>query len=403
MKIKRFVAPDMRTAFALVRDEQGPNAVILSNRRIDNGVEVIAATDYDEALVRQAIRSAAATAAPRQERTENAPPAPPAPAPVAAPAHTTAAPTQSEMRALWTKDPNLAEVKRELSAMRHVLEREVGRFAEDRLREVPVRAHVLEELIEYGCDAEMARSIATCIPADADARRARGLQLGLLAKSLLVCKTEPIENGGAIALIGPTGVGKTTTLAQLAARYARAHSARDVALITTDVYRIGAREQLYTYGRLLGMPVVEAADEAALGEALKRLADYRLVLIDTAGLSQRDRALSDQLSWLARYPSIASYLVMPANAQPRDLDEVVHRFGIAQPKGTILTKLDETGRLGGALSLSVRRKLPIAYVTDGQRVPEDLHRAEAPRLALRVTELRQAARFEAAEEIHVAA
>jgi flagellar biosynthesis protein FlhF len=392
MKIKRFVAPDMRTAFSMVRDEQGPNAVILSNRRIDGGgVEVIAATDYDEALVRQAVRSAtsAAPAAPKLE------PAIETPRVVEQP--------KDEMRDLWTHDPNLAEVRRELNAMRQVIAREVGRFSEDRLRDNPVRANALEELMEYGCENDLARSIATLIPKNADQRRARGLQLGILAKSLLVTKQEPIENGGVIALIGPTGVGKTTTLAKLAARYARTHSARDVALITTDVYRIGAREQLYTYGRLLGMPVVEAADEAALGEALARLKDYKLVLIDTAGLSQRDSMLVSQLSWLAKYPQISSYLVMPANAQTRDLDEVIHRFSIAKPKGAILTKLDETGRLGSALSLTIRRKLPIAYVTDGQRVPEDLHRADPTRLALRVSELRQASKFENSEEVHAAA
>ena len=392
MKIKRFVAPDMRTAFAMVRDEQGPNAVILSNRRVDGGgVEVIAATDYDEALVRQAVRSAtsAAAAVPKIETPVEAPEVVEEP--------------KTEMRDLWTHDPNLAEVRRELNAMRQVIAREVGRFSEDRLRDNPVRANALEELMEYGCENDLARSIATLIPKNADQRRARGLQLGILAKSLLVTKQEPIENGGVVALIGPTGVGKTTTLAKLAARYARAHSARDVALITTDVYRIGAREQLYTYGRLLGMPVVEAADEAALGDALQRLKDYKLVLIDTAGLSQRDSALVNQLSWLAKYPQISSYLVMPANAQTRDLDEVIHRFSIAKPKGAILTKLDETGRLGSALSLTIRRKLPIAYVTDGQRVPEDLHRADPTRLALRVSELRQASKFENSEEVHVAA
>ncbi len=397
MKIKRFVAPDMRTAFSLVRDEQGPNAVILSNRRIDGGVEIIAATDYDEALVRQAVRSAGT--APSAAATSQS---------AAAPAIETPKPVETEsakpdMRELWTKDPNLAEVRRELNAMRHVLEREVGRINDDRLKEIPVRANALEELIEYGCEADLARSIATLIPKNADARRARGLQLGILAKSLLVCKQEPIDNGGVIALIGPTGVGKTTTLAKLAARYARSHSARDVAIVTTDIYRIGAREQLYTYGRLLGMPVVEAADEDALGEALQRLRDYKLVLIDTAGLSQRDQMLANQLSWLAKFPTISSYLVMPANAQVRDLDEVVHRFQIAKPKGAILTKLDESGRLGAALSLTIRRKLPIAYVTDGQRVPEDLHRAVPSSLALRVTELRNASRFESTEDVHVAA
>jgi flagellar biosynthesis protein FlhF len=393
MKIKRFVAPDMRTAFSMVRDEQGPNAVILSNRRVDGGgVEVIAATDYDEALVRQAVRSATVTAPTmKHEPVVDMPKAVEADEP------------KTEMRDIWSHDPNLAEVRRELNAMRQVIAREVGRFSEDRLRDNPVRANALEELMEYGCENDLARSIATLIPKNADQRRARGLQLGILAKSLIVSKHEPIENGGVIALIGPTGVGKTTTLAKLAARYARTHSARDVALITTDVYRIGAREQLYTYGRLLGMPVVEAADDNALGEALVRLKDYKLVLIDTAGLSQRDSMLANQLSWLAKYPQISSYLVMPANAQTRDLDEVIHRFGIAKPKGAILTKLDETGRLGSALSLTIRRKLPIAYVTDGQRVPEDLHRADQTKLALRVSELRQASKFENPEEVHVAA
>ncbi len=393
MKIKRFVAPDMRTAFAMVRDEQGPNAVILSNRRVDGGgVEVIAATDYDEALVRQAVRST--TVAAPTVKNESV---------VEMPKSIEADEPKTEMRDIWSHDPNLAEVRRELNAMRQVIAREVGRFSEDRLRDNPVRANALEELMEYGCENDLARSIATLIPKNADQRRARGLQLGILAKSLIVSKHEPIESGGVIALIGPTGVGKTTTLAKLAARYARTHSARDVALITTDVYRIGAREQLYTYGRLLGMPVVEAADENSLGEALVRLKDYKLVLIDTAGLSQRDSMLANQLSWLAKYPQISSYLVMPANAQTRDLDEVIHRFSIAKPKGAILTKLDETGRLGSALSLTIRRKLPIAYVTDGQRVPEDLHRADQTRLALRVSELRQASKFENPEEAHVAA
>jgi len=397
MKIKRFVAPDMRTAFNLVREEQGPNAVILSSRRIDGGIELVAATDYDEALVQQAVRAAARPARAIPASTPASEYIPP-------PAPTSIEPAPSrEVRALWTNDPNLTEVRREMSAMRQVLEREVGRFTEQRLKDTPVRAAALEELAEYGCETALARSIVSCIPTDADSRRARGLLFATLAKSLTVCEREPIENGGVIALIGPTGVGKTTTLAKLAARYARLHSARDVAIVTTDTYRVGAREQLYTYGRLLGMPVIEAGNEIALGEALARLADYRLVLIDTAGLSQRDLALASQLAWLRKIPAVQSYLVIPANAQPHDLDEVVHRFRAAAPKGVILTKLDETGRFAAALSLTIRQRLPIAYVTDGQRVPEDIHRAEAHRLALRVADLHQAARFETTEDTHVAA
>ncbi|MDC8012878.1 flagellar biosynthesis protein FlhF [Tahibacter soli] len=394
MKIKRFVAPDMRSALAQVRDEQGPDAVILSNRRVDGGIEVVAATDFDEALVRQASRAFAPPAAPPVERQAarpaERPSAPPATAPVQVPVAMPAA-TQAAAAGASASDAVIGELRRELVAMRAMFEREVARFSDERLRAAPGRAAALEDLDGCGCDAEVARGIVDKIPADADPRRARAFQLAILAKSLTTPVREPIADGGVIALVGPTGVGKTTTLAKLAARYAHTHGTRDVALVTTDAFRIGAREQLHTYGRLLGMPVAEASSEAEIAAALERLSDYRLVLVDTAGMSQRDRALAAQLSWLARDRRIRSYLVMPANAQPADLDDVVRRFAPASPAGVVLTKLDETSRLGAVLSVTIRHRLPIAYVTDGQRVPEDLYPAEPQRLALRVRELRRSA------------
>ena len=400
MRIKRFVAPDMRTALRMVRDDQGPEAVILSSRKLENGgFEVVAATDYDEALARHTLladqlenralatqvspalaetHGAIANASALQAASERKPAPLPVPEAPAAPA--------------WREQQSsMDELRRELSSMRELLERQATRFAEERLRAVPARAAVLEDLLSYGCDGDLARSIATAVPAEADRARARGIMLGLMAKSLVVSRKEPIESGGVIALIGPTGVGKTTTIAKLAARYAAVRSPRDVALVTTDVHRVGGREQLATFGRILGMPVIEVNREDGLAPVLDRLQDYRLVLIDTPGFSMRDRALATQLHWLRAAGRVRCFLTLPATSQAQDLDEVVRRFRSAEPEGCILTKIDETGCLGSALSVLIRHRLPVAYVTDGQRVPEDIQRAEAHRLVLRLGELKRAA------------
>jgi flagellar biosynthesis protein FlhF len=383
MKIKRFYATDMRAAFRLVREEQGPNAVILSSRRIDGGVEVIAATDYDEALVQQALKATL-----RAPEAANPAVPPTTLEPVAAPAPQRAAP-RAEVDRLWAEDPNLRELRRELSGIRSLVEREAARARHDSLRNSPVRAKVLDELEGYGCDAALARAIAEGITESSDLRRARGHALGSWAKSIPAVGGDIAANGGVFALIGPTGVGKTTTIAKLAARFVRKASPRDVALVTTDTYRIGARDQLHTFGRLLGVPVFEAGSADALTDILARLYDYKLVLIDTAGMSHRDKALSVQLAWIGQINSVRPLLVLPANAQSSDLDDAVRRFRSARPEAVVLTKIDETGRLGTSLSVVVRQRVPLAYVTDGQRVPEDLHLAEPHRLVLRASELKR--------------
>lgn len=398
MRIKRFVAPDMRTALRMVRDDQGPDAVILSSQKLERGgVEVVAATDYDEALARHTMladqlpeRALSTEVDPSLSdagrRSESALKA------ASVKSTDVLAHGREQVEKTWNDHPSMQELRRELSTMRELLERQATRFAEERLRAVGARATVLDDLVSYGCDADLARSIATAIPADADPARARGIMLGLMAKSLVVARKEPIDAGGVIALVGPTGVGKTTSLAKLAARFAATHGPRDVALVTTDVHRCGGREQLATFGRMLGMPVTEIHREDALAPALDRLSDYRLVLIDTPGFSQRDRGLATQLHWLRAAGRVRCYLSLPANAQGPDLDEVVRRFRSAEPEGCILTKVDETGCLGSALSVLIRHRMPVAYVTDGQRVPEDIQRAEAHRLVLRLGELRRAAR-----------
>ncbi|WP_282296377.1 AAA family ATPase [Stenotrophomonas sp. PS02289] len=288
-------------------------------------------------------------------------------------------------------DEELRQLRHEVAGMRQVIEREMTRFTDERLRGSPVRAAALDLMDEYGFDAGISRDVALQIPLDTEAHRGRGLMLGLLSRKLPIAPIDPLEAGGVIALVGPTGAGKTTTIAKLASRFAEAHAPRDVALVTTDTGRIGAREQLYGFGRQLGIAVHEANSGSDLTQLLERLQDYKLVLIDTAGLGPRDRALAAQLQWLRAASQIRTLLVLPANTSFGDMDEVVRRFSAANPQGVVLSKLDETGRFGTALSVAVDHRLPITWVTDGQDVPEDLHRATAANLVLRLEDLRRAA------------
>ncbi|TIE15341.1 flagellar biosynthesis protein FlhF [Stenotrophomonas maltophilia] len=533
MKIKRFVAADMRSAMNLVRKEHGPDAVILSNRRIEEGIEIVAAANYDESAVQRALEASRRDIAPPPvPKPRNAADAviaavtrrrsaTPAPEPVAATTSAVAAlaraavgatgrtldsadeivptrgstgfaatlaraavnePARAEQafgpfadavadavaapaviipanRARFQIDPPHAEhqqspapavavqppplplpasvvadaqsqtfadepsmadatidtapeptlapapvltvvaqddaeirqLRQEVAGMRQVIEREMNRFTDERLRGCPVRATALDLMDEYGFDAGLARDVAMQIPLETDAHRGRGLMLGLISRKLPIAPVDPLEEGGVIALVGPTGAGKTTTIAKLASRFAEKHAPRDVALVTTDTTRIGAREQLYGYGRQLGIAVHEANSGTDLDQLLERLKDYKLVLIDTAGLGPRDRALAAQLQWLRAARQVRTLLVLPANTSFGDMDEVVRRFGAANLQGLVLSKLDETGRFGNALSVAVDHALPITWVTDGQDVPEDLHRASAANLVLRLEDLRRAA------------
>ena len=583
MRIKRFIASDMRTALRMVRDEQGPDAVILSNRPCPEGVEVVSATDYDEALVHQALRAATprispttATAAPaaaaepvamptaavpsaaraaastvpapsvretlatraravfkigdtvrpasneptlaeltsgashgdtprsdaavaeagqsrfdammaamgavpanvadaepandvvslspaalapaaQMPATPVSPPAPPRqhpsqgaaeaaaapqvpdtpapklelsleplpePAPEAEPAHPSAtaeaielslapvaeldditdavarhdeaaeaAATDRHLHAVprWDADPAVAAMREELATMRHLIEREMGQFAVERLRGSPARAAAFDTLLGYGCDETLAQTLAAKIDPALDPARVHAPMLAELARMLTISREEPIDDGGVIALVGPTGAGKTTTAAKLAARFAARHRARDVALVTTDFERVGACEQLHAHGRRLGITVCEANGPEALQQTLDQLQDYPLVVVDTAGYGARDRALLGQITWLRATRNVRSLLVLPANGHPHDMNEVVRRYRMATPEGVVLTKLDETGRLGAALSTVIRNGLSLAYTTAGQQVATDLAHADASRLVLQLEKLRRAA------------
>ncbi len=562
MRIKRFTAPDMRTALRMIREEQGPDAVILSNRAVDGGIEVVAATDYDEALVAQALRAAApgletivpvapmrdapvaaeasnaasgtatasfaallgrgaagAPATPAMRPADAAAPAPvpasvaaavavvnasrqndakagaqardsllararaalglggeapadgptlaelsaaaarqPAPTPCpqatthhepapaaarprpatadasnagdrAAPAFEALPATQAPSvpvrhaprgavspqdagtgndgdddgadahgapstepvaiaapRALRAvpdappADPAIAAMREELARMRRLMEAQMEQLSLERLRAAPGRAVALDALLAFGCEDSLAQAVAARLDPRLAPAEVREPMLAELARMLTIARSEPIDEGGVIALVGPTGAGKTTTAAKLAARFAARHRARDVALVTTDGDRAGAREQLQAHGRRLGITVCEAAGPEGLQETLAQLVDYPLVLVDTAGHAPRDRALFGQILWLRASRKVRSLLVLPANAHPHDLGEVVRRYRPAAPEAVVLTKLDETGRAGSALSVLARHGLGLAYTTHGQQVPADIEAADADRL-----------------------
>ncbi|MGH8446811.1 MAG: flagellar biosynthesis protein FlhF, partial [Solimonas sp.] len=281
--------------------------------------------------------------------------------------------------------PELQQLRRELGGMRKMLESQMAGLAWRELREHPEKLRALQTMINLGLEPKLAREIVAELPDAADAERARFLPLGLLTRRIPTLKSDVILDGGIIALVGPTGVGKTTTIAKLAARYAERHGTRDLALVTTDHFRVGAQEQLFTYGRLLGVPVQTAASADELRVVLSRFADRKLVLIDTAGFGPRDARLQARIA--VQGHGVQNWLVLSAPTQPADLDAVIRRYAPASPSACVLTKLDETLRIGGVLSAAIRHHLPIAYSCDGQRVPEDLDLARANQLVLLATQL----------------
>jgi flagellar biosynthesis protein FlhF len=275
--------------------------------------------------------------------------------------------------------------------MRQLIEKQMEQLSLERLRGSPARAAAYEALLEFGCEDVLAQAVAARIDPRLEPAQILEPMLAELARMLTVARSETIDDGGVIALVGPTGSGKTTTAAKLAARFAARHRARDVALVTIDGERAGAREQLHAHGRRLGITVCEAAGPDGLQAALAQLTDYPLVIVDTPGFAPRDRGLFGQILWLHQSRNVRSLLVLPANAHPHDLSEVVRRYGPAAPEGVVLTKVDEAGRMGSALSVAVRHGLTLAYTTHGQNVPDDIDTADATRLAKTLEKVRRAA------------
>ena len=430
MKIKRFHANNMRNTIRKVREELGADAVILSNRHVADGVEIIAAIDYDESLLPVAEVETKTETQPQQETQEpvydreldarfteslandivkiqpptteqsvtvadnqevsfavdnfNVPSfqetvnvANKVPEPEARPAH------------IWSEEPVIVAMQDELKSLRGLLVNQLSGLAwghESRYH--PLRARLLQRLLALGLSSSLAKDIASeCKEQDSFEQNWR-LALGKLAHRLPVASQDIIEQGGIIALVGPTGVGKTTTIAKLATRYALRHGSQDILLITTDNQRVAAHEQLRSYARILGVPMRVAADVDGLQSLLSGFRDKKLILIDTAGMSQIDMQLSEQMAMLHagtkdEKRKVQVYLTLATNTQRKVLEQVAGAFKDISLAGTMLTKLDETASLGGALSVAVEHALPIAYFCDGQQVPDDIHLARQHTLVSR--------------------
>jgi len=366
MNVKKFAAATSREALAQIKRELGADAVILSNRAVPGGVEILALAQKDVSGVvaaapkREAARPKAAPQ-PLKEFARRVEPASPAVA-----ASTAAA------------APADARLYEEVRAMRGLVERQLETLAwTEEARRNPVRAQLMRELISAGFSAPLGRKVSAALPAAHGTAQARAWLRAVLAKNLR-CATAAdnlVERGGVYALVGPTGVGKTTTVAKLAARCVVRFGAQRLALITTDSYRIGAQDQLRIYARILGVPVHAVQDAAGLEQALQSLGDRHLVLVDTVGMGQRDARLAEQMELLAA-PRVRRVLLLNAASQIETLEDVVRAYGRnpggASLAGAIVTKIDEARRPGAALDCVMRHQLPLAFVTDGQRVPEDI-------------------------------
>ncbi len=395
MNVQKFLAHSSREALRQVRDAIGPDAVILSNRTVEGGVEILALGHEDiasltaPAIEREALSEAAtASCAPSHsssdsnDRTQAANLAAmlsraPEPAPVAA----------------AVSSNELNEVMNEIRSMRGMLEAQLAGLAWGALQKrEPMKAVIMREMLAAGFSASLARYLTEKLQ-DGDSREA-GMNWikTILARNLGTMDNEDeiLEKGGVYALVGPTGVGKTTTTAKLAARCVMRHGAGKLALITTDGYRIGGYEQLRIYGKILGVMVHSVKDEADLKIALEELKGKHMVLIDTVGVSQRDQMVAQQVAMLSGAGTeVKRLLCLNATSTGETLNEVIRAYQGDGLAGCIMTKLDEAATIGSTLDALIRHKLCLYYVANGQRVPEDLHVANRQYLVDRAFKLKR--------------
>jgi flagellar biosynthesis protein FlhF len=405
MKMKRYLAADMRTALRAIREEQGSDAVILSTRQTPQGVEVCAAIDLELAAGQGTLAETAAlkqlerAALQELERDAVEAAAQAYLPPVAAAAAAGAATLPAHLSRGSLEVGAERTVVEELRSLRNLLEQQLAALAwNDFTRREPLKARALADLANLGLERTLSLQIVGDLPNALNTEQVRRTPYAMLARRIQVC-SPPVQRTGALALIGPPGCGKTTTLCKLAARYVLEQDAANLVLISTDDERLGSHEQLRSLGRVLGARVetVSGMDElAARIEALPG----RLVLIDTPGVAGRDGEAAAQYGALRkRCAALQLMLVLPSSAQSGVVDEAAMHFGDGVSQCCALTRLDEAVSLGGVLSALARTQLPVAYVCDGPAIPDDLRPARAHQLVARAIELSRQAQSCADDEL----
>lgn len=372
MNVKKFSANSSRDALRKVRDALGPDAVILSNRSVDGGVEIIALANEDIASLvappmdqETAAKPALADFLPghRIENTQ---------ASTLAGALKVARSGVSE-----TTTSEITEVMSEIRSMRGMLEAQLAEISwSAQQNRLPHRALILREMLAAGFSPSLARRLIQNLPTAGTAETGMDWVKSVLSRNLTTMgnENELLDKGGVFALVGPTGVGKTTTTAKLAARCVMRHGTGKLALITTDGYRIGGHEQLRIYGKILGVMVHSVKDETDLRIALDELKNKHTVLIDTVGMSQRDQMVAEQIAMLSGADTeVKRLLCLNATSTGETLNEVTNAYQGAGLAGCIITKLDEAATIGSVVDVMIRQKLRLYYIANGQRVPEDLH------------------------------
>lgn len=437
MTVKRFVGATARECLRKVKEELGPDAIVVSNKAVERGVEIVAmSSDSLEALSTgtgfpiaepakqgrgpQVVSPLPATpdveedyrvilSNGRQKAQSVRPwipsgveqpatpvaPVPPAvnekprlrPLPPRGENHSdvpsapqVAASLQSALGdtapAVAESSAQVSQLMEEMKVIKGLLERQLAGFAWGEMaKESPIKVQLVSELLDAGFAGQSSRRMVQDMPAEIGLEDGRKWLRAAVNRRLrtLPAEADFVDQGGIYALVGPTGVGKTTTTAKLAARCVVRYGAERLALLTTDGYRIGAHEQLRIYGRILGVPVFVVRDGEDLRRTLADLRDKHMVLIDTVGMSQRDRMVAEQAAMLTRSGRVNRLLLLNAGSRGDTLDDVVRAYAGEDLAGCILTKVDEAASLAPALDCVVRHGLTLAYVANGQRVPEDLH------------------------------
>ncbi|MEM1404395.1 MAG: flagellar biosynthesis protein FlhF [Pseudomonadota bacterium] len=381
MRIERYTATDTKSAMALVRADLGSDAMILSNRRIGNRIELTAAVDLEELMADKPEPKAAPQPTPQGERRPQA---------IRSMGSSgTAASAPQVRRDEPANEIQLKALERELTRLRGILESELGdRSWQDSAGLTGEIAGIRQRLLRLGLSRTLAGELLVDIPQRQAMDTAWQHCLSALARRIDVMPDRsPL--GAITAVFGCTGVGKTSVIAKLAGRDIRRHGTAGVGLISLDSYRIGAREQLASFADALGIPLHMVSDRESLTQALKAMRGRR-VYIDTAGMAQGDERLQSQLALLAsQRAAIQSLLVVSASSQPSQSRALVDSFGNGAMSGAIITKVDEAPSLGGVLDVVIRAGLPVHGLCDGQRVPDDYHAADPQTLVRRAVSLAQ--------------